>query len=188
MKAEIRKEIRRRLASLDEMARYTRSLAACKRLTAQGEFIRADVVMIYLSLSDEVETATIALAAWQAGKTVVAPKTVWEHKKLLPVEITTLDTGMAPDRHGLLDPVEAQPIPVSMIDLIVVPALAYDRTGRRLGRGAGFYDRFLCQPDCRAVKCGLAFHEQVLPELPCELHDYPVDMLVTDEEVLRFER
>lgn len=187
MKRKIRQEIRQRLAQMDDTVRYARSLAACKRLTTLGEFLQADVVMLYLSLPDEVQTATIALAAWQMGKTVAAPKISSEHLRILPVEVTSLDTNMTPNRFGVNEPAEAEPVPLEMIDLIVVPALAFDRHGHRLGRGAGFYDRFLSQPECRACTCGLCFHEQVVDQLPNEPHDRQVNMLVTDEETLRFE-
>lgn len=186
MKSEIRKQVRQRLATLDGMTRYARSLAACKHLTSQGEFTQAEVVMIFLSLPDEVETAALALSAWQMGKTVVVPKISWEHCRILPVEISSLETGMVTTRHGLSEPADGQPMPVNMIDMLVVPGVAFDRHGHRLGRGVGFYDRFLSQPDCRASVCGLAFHEQVVDTLPIEPHDRPVNMLVTDEEVLRF--
>jgi 5-formyltetrahydrofolate cyclo-ligase len=66
--------------------------------------------------------------------------------------------------------------------------MAYDRQGGRLGRGGGYYDRFLGQPGLRAVRCGLAFAEQVVDELPTAPHDQPVDIVVTDQEVLRFNR
>lgn len=188
MKSELRKQIRQRLAGLDEMTRYARSLAACKRLTGQPEFRQASVVMLYLSLPNEVETAAAALSAWQAGKTVVVPKVLWEHKRLLPVEITSLDTGMVPGKHGVPDPTVATPVPLEMLDLIVVPGLVYDRRGHRLGRGAGFYDRFLSQASIRAVTCGLAYREQVVDEVPAEKHDHAIDMLVTDEETIHFRR
>lgn len=186
MKKEIRQEIHQRLGQLDPISRYARSLAACKHLTRQGEFIRADVVMIFLSLPDEIDTAGLALAAWQMSKTVVAPKVEWAHRKMTPIEIHSLETGMAEGPHGLIEPADGQPIPVNMIDLIVTPGAAFDRKGNRLGRGGGFYDRFLALPERRAVTCGLAFREQIFDDLSPEDHDQPVDMVVTDEEVLRF--
>ena len=72
------------------------------------------------------------------------------------------------------------------IDLIVAPALAIDRHGRRLGRGGGYYDKFLAQPALRATICAFVFAEQLLDDLPHLPHDQPVDMVVTDAEVLRF--
>lgn len=187
MKTQLREQIRQSLRAMDEMTRYTRSLAACKRLTAQPEFHDANVVMLYLALPDEVESANIALTAWQGGKTVVVPKVQWEHNRIMPVEISSLELGMTVGRFGVPEPTNYKPVPMNMLDLIVVPGLAFDRKGWRLGRGGGCYDRFLSQPALTATTCGLAFQEQVREELPVEDHDLPVNMLVTDEELLRFE-
>jgi len=187
-KRRIRQLIRQRLEQMDPMARYARSLAACKHLTHQEEFIRAEAIMIYLSTDHEVDTASIALAAWQMDKTVTVPKVAWDHKHMVPVAITSLETDVAPGRNGVRQPNGDQPVLLAEIDLIVVPGLAFDRHGLRIGRGGGFYDRFLAAEDCRAVICGLAFHEQVVDDISAEPHDRAVGMLVTDEEVLRFQR
>ena len=188
MKDRIRQEISRRLAHVDPISRYARSLAACKHLTGLDEFLKADVVMIFLSMPKEVDTVALALAAWQMNKTVVAPKVFWKHRRMIPIEITSLDTGLEIGRHGVPEPRDDNPALVATIDLIVVPGVAFNRKGCRLGRGGGFYDRFLAHDDCRALTCGLAFKEQIVDELPVESHDQPVEMLVTDEEVLRFGR
>ena len=96
-----------------------------------------------------------------------------------------LEEGMIVNQ-GIREPAGGEAWPIEQIDLVVVPALAYDRSGNRLGRGGGFYDRFLAQPALRAVRCGLAFSKQVVQELPVGPNDHPVDLLVTDAEVLRF--
>ncbi len=187
MKTQLRQQIRETLAAMDPMTRYARSLAACKHLTCTDTFRQAQVVMIYLSMDDEVDTGAIALAGWQAGKIIAAPRISWEHRRLTPLQITSLAAGVVPGRHGVPEPPEhASPVPVEMIDLIIVPGLAFDRHGRRLGRGGGFYDRFLAHGERVATTFGLAFREQVVDELPCDDHDHPIDQLATDEEVLDF--
>ncbi|NQU75770.1 MAG: 5-formyltetrahydrofolate cyclo-ligase [Planctomycetes bacterium] len=188
MKNRIRQEIRQRIAGLDQMVRYARGLAACKHLTCQEEFLKADVVMIFLSMPDEVDTTPVALAAWQMDKTVLAPAISWQHRRLTPMEITSLETGIKTIHHAIPEPTENRPVTIEMIDLIIVPALAYDRTGHRLGRGHGFYDRFLAHDECHARTCGLILREQLVDSLPVQPHDISVDMVVTDEDVLRFNR
>ena len=101
------------------------------------------------------------------------------------VEIRSLEDDFTPGAFGIREPV-GEPWPIDGIDLIVVPALAYDRRGNRLGKGGGFYDRFLALPSRRGVPCGLGFDEQLLDEVPTDDHDHPIDMVVTDKEVLRF--
>ena len=105
---------------------------------------------------------------------------------MLAVEIRSFDDGLVEGRFGIREPGSGSPRPFEDIDLIVVPALAYDRTGGRLGRGGGFYDRFLARDDMRAVRCGLGFDEQVTEQLPTHAHDLPVAIVVTDRQVLRF--
>lgn len=165
-----------------------KSMAACRHLLAQPEFQKAQAIMIYLPLHGEVDVAPIALRGWQAEKIITAPRLSWGQRHMLPIEIRSLESGLVTARYGVQEPAEGDPIPIEMIDLVLVPAIAYDRQGNRLGRGAGFYDRFLAQPQFRGVSCGLAFREQLTDHVPVQPNDVPVHMLVTDEEVLRFPR
>jgi 5-formyltetrahydrofolate cyclo-ligase len=186
MKSHLRKEMRERLLAMPAEAVTEKSRAACSGLIAQEEFRNADVVMIYLTIPGEVDTGELALVTWQHEKTVLVPKVDREQRHMIAVEIRSLETGFVAGSYGIREPVEGEPYPPEDIDLIVVPALAYDRLGSRLGRGGGFYDRFLAHPGVRAVKCGLGFEDQIVDELPTRAHDYPLDMLVTDKQVLRF--
>jgi len=72
--------------------------------------------------------------------------------------------------------------------LIITPGLAFDRTGNRLGRGGSYYDRFFEHKTLRAIKCGFAFDEQIVESIPTSEHDQPVDMLITDKEVIYFNK
>jgi 5-formyltetrahydrofolate cyclo-ligase len=78
------------------------------------------------------------------------------------------------------------PIPTDLIDLVIVPGLGFTETGYRIGRGMGFYDRFLAQSEFIGVSCGLAFEEQIVPNLPVLDHDIPLSMLTTDRGIRRF--
>jgi len=185
-KSEIRKALRARLALLSEAQRHQKSAAACGHLIRTPEFKAARTVMLYLSTPTEVETAPLALRCWQEGKTVVVPKVSWDQRRMLPVEITTLQTGMTTTGPGIKEPIAGKPIPTEYIDLVVVPGLGFTPTGHRIGRGMGFYDRFLAQGDFMGLSCGLAFQEQIIDSLPILAHDMPLGMLVTDQSVRRF--
>jgi len=185
-KASYRLMLRDRMRAISAADRHAFSVASCSWITHTAEFTNARVVMIYLSMADEVDTAPIALRCWQAGKTVVAPKVFWDQKRMLPLEISSLQTGMTATGNGINEPISGKPVPVDMIDLVIVPGMGFTTTGLRIGRGLGFYDRFLAQPDFIGRSCGLAFETQVLNDLPALDHDVPLSMLVTEQGVRRF--
>lgn len=185
-KAAVRKHLRAVLAAMSDADRHRKSLSACSLLAGSPEFAAARVVMLFLSTPTEIDTASLALKCWQAGKTVVVPKVSWDQRRMLPVEINSLNNGMAVTGPGVREPISGQPIPVGFIDLVVVPGLGFSPTGYRIGRGMGFYDRFLAQPDFLGVSCGLGFEEQIIEELPVLDHDIPLGMLVTDGGIRRF--
>ena len=163
-----------------------KSAAACRRLLAMEECRRARSVMIYLPLPAEADPSAVARAAWQEGKSVLAPKVDWISETMVPAEIASLDGHITVGRHGVLSPEDGKLWQPRDVDLLIVPALAIDRRGNRLGRGGGYYDRFLAQVGRPAVVCAMVFCEQLLEDLPHLPHDMGVEMVVTDSEVLRF--
>ena len=186
-KPAARRLLRDRLAAIPPGDRHARSALACSWVTAMPEFEAAQVVMLYLNMPEEAETAPLAVRCWRAGKTVVVPKVSWDQRRMLPIEITSLTSGLARTAGtGIQEPVAGKPVPVDMIDLVIVPGLGFSTNGHRIGRGMGFYDRFLGQGDFHGRSCGLAFEEQVLDDLPVLDHDIPLCMLVTERGVRRF--
>jgi 5-formyltetrahydrofolate cyclo-ligase len=185
-KSDIRRQLREKLAAMTDAERQAKSLAAVAFLTASPEFAAARVVMLYLSTPHELDTAQIALKCWQNQKTVVVPKVSWDQRRMLPVEITSLQTNMTSTGPGIREPVSGQPIPINMIDLVIVPGIGFTNDGHRIGRGMGFYDRFLALSDFLGVSCGMGFEDQIVPKLPMLDHDMPLSMLCTDRGIRRF--
>ncbi len=185
-KAAVRRMLRDRIDAITPADKHTRSLLSCSWITRTTDFQNARVVMIFLSTPDEVDTASLALRCWQAGKTVVAPKVSWDQKRMLPVEISSLQTGLTRTGPGISEPISGKPVPIDMIDFVIVPGLGFTTTGVRIGRGLGFYDRFLAQSDFTGRSCGLAFEDQIVETLPTLDHDVPLSMLVTEQGVRRF--
>ena len=186
-KPAIRRMLRERLAAITPEQRHVRSLAAATLLTAQPVFKQASVVMLYLSTYDEVDTAAIALRCWQSGKSVVVPKVSWDQRRMMPVEINSLQTGMTQTGGlGIREPIAGKPQPLNAIDLVIVPGLGFTPSGNRIGRGMGFYDRFLAQADFFGTSCGLAFEDQVIDTVPVLAHDVPLGMLITERAVRSF--
>ena len=185
-KAALRRQLKDKVATLTEEQRHRKSLAACALVASSPEFAAARVVMLYLSTPTEVDTSPLALKCWQAGKTVVVPKVSWDQRRMLPVEISSLADPTTLTGPGIREPVAGKPVPTEFIDMVIVPGLGFSNNGYRIGRGMGFYDRFLAQGDFIGVSCGLAFDEQVVQSLPVLDHDIPLSMLVTDRGIRRF--
>ena len=183
-KHQLRQELRNRLLEITNEQRLEKSKKACQNLLNTEEFQSASVIMIYLSLPHEIDTSTAILHAWQMDKTVSVPKVSWHQRHMIPVEINSLETGFSTDSGGLRNPITGVPVPLEEIDIIIAPGLGFDRKGNRLGRGGSYYDRLFANEQVKAVKCGIAFNEQLVDVVPMDENDVPMDILVTDEEVI----
>lgn len=187
MKKELRSKLRAELAALPPEEIRQQSQRAAELLFQQPEYRRAEIMMIYLSLPHEADTTAIVLQAWQDRKKVVAPQVLWESRQMMPIEIRNLDEDIGSNQFGIREPIRGMPIPIELIDLVIVPGLGFDPFGNRLGRGRGFYDRFLGKLGPKAITCAFALEIQVVDNIPAAHHDVKVRMLVTNEKVRRFD-
>jgi 5-formyltetrahydrofolate cyclo-ligase len=185
-KKDLRHHLRQVVSAISPEELHQRSIRACNLLTGTPEYERAEIVMVFLSLPTEIDTTSLVLHTWRNLKRVLAPKVSWEQRRMLPIEIRSLSDDVSESPLGIREPAQGVPFPVAHIDLVVVPGLGFDFHGNRIGRGRGFYDRFLAHRDWRGVACGLAFEEQVADQVPIDDRDMRVDMLVTDQNVRRF--
>lgn len=186
-KKELRQQLRDLLGGISPEELADRSSKACNLLLTTREYKRAEVILVFLSLRTEIDTTNIVLHAWRDMKRVLAPKVSWEQRRMLPVELRSLSSDdISETTLGIREPAQGLPFPVANIDMIIVPGLGFDKQGNRIGRGRGFYDRFLAHRDWKGVSCGLGFEEQVVEEVPRQEHDMQIDMLVTDATIRRF--
>lgn len=140
----------------------------------------AKTIMIYVSFENEVETHDIINSALKSGKKVIV-SVCTEGNTLIPVEITSLN-DMIPNKYGILEPAVIKKY-TGTIDVVLVPGIAFDRAFNRVGFGCGYYDRFLCDyPD--ALKIGLCYNDQICDEIDTDDNDIPMDIIVTDEEIM----
>jgi 5-formyltetrahydrofolate cyclo-ligase len=187
-KQQLRQQMRTQLwsYSVEQLVRMSQS--ACKNLTETPEFQNASTIMAFLSMPHEIDTTPFIVYAWQHTKAVAVPKISWQQRHMIPVQINSLETGIATEAGGLRNPVTGIPVPLEDIDLVITPGLAFDKNGNRLGRGGSYYDRFFPHEKLRAVKCGFAFSDQLVPVVPTTEYDQPIDMLVTNEGVTYFNK
>lgn len=177
-KIKARRLLRKRLAEMPERWVFNKSYAACLNLCKTSVFREAKVVMMYLPMPAEADLTLALLEALRCNKTVAVPRTR-DKAHMDAVSIETLNCAMQQDKWGIREPTRGALIQPADFDLIVVPGLGFDTFGRRLGRGAGYYDRFLAE--AAGTTCGFAFEEQLLEDLPVEPHDQEIDLLVTDQ-------
>jgi 5-formyltetrahydrofolate cyclo-ligase len=181
---DVRSRMGEALAAIDNGCRHDASAAACLHLTSLDAFRHASVVMLYMPLASEVDLTAAALRCFRMGKTVCVPRINWKRQDMEPVEATSFDDEvMDIDEHGVRAPRNGAPLPPAMIDLVVVPGLAFDPNGNRLGRGGGCYDRFLRRLRRRTTTVGLAFDVQIIDMVPADERDMSVDIVVTDRRV-----
>ena len=185
-KVQLRQQLRSKLLKMTDELCVEKSKKAFKNLISLPQFQQASVIMMYLTMPNEIDTSDAVFYAWQQKKTVVVPKISWQQRRMIPVEINSLEKGFSTEIAGLRNPIKGQLIPFEDIDLVVTPGLGFDKRGNRLGRGGAYYDKFFANKKLIACKCGFAFSEQVVESVPVQQHDVPVDILVTDEEIMDF--
>jgi 5-formyltetrahydrofolate cyclo-ligase len=183
-KRDLRSTIKARLAELSPQQLHDGSVAACQRVLQLESFAHASVVMMYMPLDREVDVTPIALQAFRAGKTVCVPRVDWERHDMTPVEVTSIDDRtMEVDEHNLRTPRSGRLVMPSLIDLVIVPGLAFDTSGNRLGRGGGFYDRFLARLRPGTARIGVCFDLQIIDRIPHVEQDMAVDLVATDRRL-----
>ena len=185
-KAELRRSERRRASTSDEEKDLAgRSLEVQRRFLAAFPPGPGRRVALYAAIPREVGTDLIRDRYLAAGVLLFYPR-IMEDGKLSFYPNGGLDHWVR-GKHGLMEP----PISPGMeglrngFDLVVVPGVAFDPMGRRLGRGYGYYDRFLADLSGSVVTVGLAFSRQLLPEVPVDGWDIPVEAVVTEYGVIR---
>lgn len=183
-KRSLRKEILAQRNELPEEAVAEKSQRIRKRLLALAEFKKAKVVMFYVAKDKEVRTERIIRESLRMGKRVAVPLSRVEERNLIPLLLT--DYGeLIPGAYGILEPEKKchRPIPLKNLELIIVPGVAFDRQGQRLGFGGGFYDNFLGKVPANIPRLGLAFELQMVEELPVGGNDAPVDGIITEKRI-----
>jgi 5-formyltetrahydrofolate cyclo-ligase len=181
VKACLRRQLAARRAVLPAGDIQHKSVAIAARVCALPAFVASRTVMVYMALPQEVQTVDIIARARQQQRRVVVP--VVHGATLLAVELPEETTQLRRGPFGILEPTcQDAVVHPAEIDFVVVPGLAFDRYGGRLGFGKGYYDRFLCQLHPGTCTCGVAFCLQVVPWVPRLPHDVCVSYIVTEQE------
>ncbi|MDE5972270.1 MAG: 5-formyltetrahydrofolate cyclo-ligase [Muribaculaceae bacterium] len=180
-KREIRLRVKARKSLLTDDERRNAAKAVFDVLERTAAFLVADRILMYHSLPDELSTLEF-IEKWSDRKQFFLPRVNGVNLELLPYRRTNL-------RHGAFnieEPEGDEIVAAELMELIVVPGVAFDRLGNRVGRGKGFYDRLLSET--KALTVGVGYDFQLFDEVPAEPHDTPMDVIITESSHLVFHR
>lgn len=182
-KASLRKKLLQKLRLQKDEERLRKSRLIRDKLFSSAPFQKARTVLFYASFDGEVSTWEMMQQAKEKGKEIGLPVISRSHRKIVPSRVLNIDTELELGPYGVMQPKTSflRPIALLDIDLVVVPGVAFDKHGNRLGRGKGYYDRLLAQLPPSIPAIGLAYAFQILDELPqLACHDCPVITVITD--------
>lgn len=178
-KKEIRRKVKNMRTVMLDFERESAANRVFSQLEESAAFVMAKHILMYHSLEEELPTLRF-MAKWRDRKNFYLPRVNGVNLEILPYDETRLELGA----FHIEEPVGNNIIPIEKIELIIVPGVAYDRKGNRLGRGKGFYDRLL--GSTKATKIGVGFEFQLFDEIPVETHDVRMDAVITPGSYLKF--
>ena len=180
-KEQIREKIKHNLNGLTPEERLQKSKQIHTALFELDHFKRSRCVLIYISLEREVDTHAIIEHCFRTGKQVAVPRVNPAQGALEIREITSWDGQLEKGTFGVMEPREdrARLVDLNEIDCVVVPGVAFDHEGRRLGHGQGYYDRLLSRIKPDIPRIALAFDVQLIDHLPQDSHDQPVHTVLS---------
>jgi 5-formyltetrahydrofolate cyclo-ligase len=184
MKETIRRDALKLRKAMSPSEVATKSMLIKSRLSQLDVFHDAQTILFYLSYDNEVNTHDLVKSDLSSGKTVVVPKTDIKKKKIILSKLDSWD-DLKEGSYHILEPKKEKihEIDFHDIDIIIVPGVAFDLKGNRLGHGKGYYDKLLFTAKDK-LKIGLAFENQIVDQIPTEKHDVLMDKIVTEKRII----
>lgn len=179
----LRERILTLLRNQKEEERLNKSLVISNKLFQMQEFQRAETILFYASFDGEVETFEMMKTAQKLGKTIGLPAIMRSEKKIIPTRVASLEMDLEAGPYGIKQPKidSSEALKNDCLDMVIVPGVAFDKENNRLGRGGGYYDKFLSTIPSRVPTVGLAFDFQIVDSLSFkEEHDMPVSSVLAD--------
>lgn len=180
-KQELRRQIRAAKKAVPFCEKLTRSASIMQQVETSPQFVQANTVLLYWSMDDEVQTHDF-VNRWYKDKTLLLPCVDGDELRLR--RYTGPECMTAGEQFGIGEPTGPEFSDTDSIDIIIVPGVAFDLQGNRLGRGRGFYDRLL-KTTPNAIKIGVAFDFQVVDQVPTEPLDVPMNLIISETPCLK---
>ena len=185
-KSQIREEIIQKLDTLSAKETAEKTKAIEDRLFDFANFLESKIVLMYVNNKNEVSTNHILQRAFQYSKIVVLPAYSSENFEMTPKKVDSLKKDLAMGPRNIVQPHESRCkiVPIEKIDIAIIPAVALDEKGGRIGSGEGYYDRLIPNLSITTRKVALALEDQIVPQVPIESHDKHVDIIITEKRVI----
>lgn len=183
MKKELRRELIKKRLEMSKDEVETKSNKIMDRLIEILKDKKIKNIMLYYPIKNEVSTLKLALFCFDMEIGVIFPKSIKETYTILPCKIKSFD-DLEEGEYGIPEPKIFEIVNKNDIDIVIVPGVAFSRSGYRLGYGAGYYDRFLS--DYRGIKIGVCYSFQICDSVFNEEYDAKMDAIVTENEVFEF--
>jgi len=185
-KQEIRNDIAKILGKLSDKEIATKTKQIEDRLFDFANFLEAKIVLLYVNNKTEVKSSNIIKKCFDFNKIVILPAFDIKKYKMELMKVDDLDNDLIAGQRGILEPDinRCKNVPVDCIDLAIIPGVAFDEKGGRIGSGEGYYDRFIPKLSITTRKVALALEYQIIRQVPVESHDKYVDIIITEERVI----
>ncbi len=185
-KQQIRDDITRKLEKVSDGQKQAKIQDIESRLFDFANFLEAKIVLLYTPAAGEVDTSRIIRRTFDYNKLVVLPAFDSRQRDVTLMKIDDPGTDLIPGPRGNLEPDSrrCKKVPLECIDIAIIPGLAMDEKGGRIGSGKGFYDRLIPRLPITSRKVGLVFEDQIVPQVPMESHDKYVDIIITEKRVI----
>jgi 5-formyltetrahydrofolate cyclo-ligase len=185
-KNEIRKNIYKKRLSLSKEEIKNKSKQILLNLSKTKEYLNSSNIMFYLATKSEVQTEEIIKTSIKIDKNIFVPIILRDCIDLVASKLIDFDRDLERGKKGILEPKQEyyRLFPPENIDLVILPGIAFDLKGNRIGRGLGYYDNFLSKvkPSTRLI--ALAFEIQLVKKVPVNKYDIPVHKIITEERII----
>lgn len=185
-KDEIRDAIAKRLAALSAGEVEEKVRAIDKRLFEFANFLEANIVLLYINSTSEVNSQQIIKRCFEFNKIVILPAFDVNTHEMRLMKVDNLDTDLTLGPRGILQPDKSRCniVPIECIDIAIIPGVAFDEKGGRIGSGEGYYDRLIPKLLITTRKVALAFENQIVQQIQMESHDKHVDIIITEKRII----
>ena len=185
-KTQIRDDISQKISAMPESERVEKTRAIENRLFEFANFLESKIALLYVNTDNEVPTESIIKRSYDYNKIVVLPAYDPEKFEMNLMKVDHFAKDLVPGPRKVLEPdaKRCKAVPMDRIDIAILPGLAFDEKGGRIGTGRGYYDRLIPRLAITTRKVALTFEDQIVAQIPMESHDKHVDIIITDKRII----